>query len=106
PEINLPKGWNAAPEESWYVDPLIFSRPGIDNSCCSWLYVLPVAIDANFRQKARMRPSNHEDKPLGPGWGTFVENGPYLDYVSQFADQDEVHLFNFRPVFYFISDVI
>lgn len=51
-----------------------------------------IAEDANFKQKAQLRSDTDKDPPLGPGWGTFVENQPYLRYVSQFADQDEVRL--------------
>lgn len=55
-----------------------------------WLYALFLAEDANFKQKAQLRSDNNKDPPLGPGWGTFVENQAYLGYVSQFVDQDEV----------------
>ncbi|KAF8218434.1 hypothetical protein L208DRAFT_1049466, partial [Tricholoma matsutake] len=46
--------------------------------------------DANFKQKAQLHPDNQKDPPLGPGWGTFIENEPYLRYVSQFADRDKI----------------
>jgi hypothetical protein len=52
--------------------------------------MLFLAVDANFKQKAQLHSNNEKDPPLGPGWGTFVENKAYLSYVSQFADQDEV----------------
>ena len=55
-----------------------------------WLYALFLAEDANFKQKAQLRSDNNKDPPLGPGWGTFVENKAYLEYVSQFMDKDEV----------------
>jgi hypothetical protein len=57
-----------------------------------WLYALFLAEDANFKQKAQLRSNDTKDPPLGPGWGTFVENKAYLGYVSQFVDQDEVCL--------------
>ena len=50
-----------------------------------WLYALFLAEDANFKQKAQLRSDSNKDPPLGPGWGTFVENKPYLEYVSQFV---------------------
>ena len=62
-----------------------------------WLYTLILVEDANFKQKARLRSGKNVDLPLGPGWGTFILNKPYLDYVSKFACQDEVcvhHLLN------------
>jgi hypothetical protein len=55
-----------------------------------WLYALFLAEDANFKQKAQLHSDTNKDPPLGPGWGTFVENKAYLEYVSQFADRDEV----------------
>lgn len=57
-----------------------------------WLYALFLAEDANFKQKAQLRSNDTKDPPLGPGWGTFVENKAYLGYVSQFVDRDEVRL--------------
>ena len=55
-----------------------------------WLYTLILAEDANFKQKSRLRSGKNTDPPLGPGWGTFVSSQPYLDYVSKFANQDEI----------------
>jgi hypothetical protein len=55
-----------------------------------WLRTLILAEDANFKQKARLRSGTTDSDALGPGWGMFVSHVPYLDYVSQFADQKEV----------------
>ena len=55
-----------------------------------WLYCLILAEDANFKQKARLRSDVATDPPLGPGWGTFVENRAYIEYVAQAANADEV----------------
>jgi hypothetical protein len=55
-----------------------------------WLYRLILAEDANFKQKARLRSDVAKDPPLGPGWGTFVENTAYIEYVAQAANADEV----------------
>ena len=53
-----------------------------------WLYALMLSVDANFKQKARLHSDVAKDPPLGPGWGTFVENRSYLEHVSQSANQD------------------
>jgi hypothetical protein len=37
-----------------------------------------------------MQSGKYDQDALGPGWATFVSNKPYLDYVSKFANQDEV----------------
>jgi len=55
-----------------------------------WLYALILSEDANFKQKAQLRSDNAKDPPLGPSWGTFVENEAYLKHVAQYTDQDEV----------------
>jgi hypothetical protein len=57
-----------------------------------WLYNLILAEDANFKQKARLRSDVARDPPLGPGWGTFVENHAYIDYVAQAANAEEVRV--------------
>jgi hypothetical protein len=49
------------------------------------------------------------DDPLGPGWGMFVANTPYLDYVSQFASQEEVCVLlklGLKPVSYHIAQIL
>ena len=45
-----------------------------------WLYSCFLAEDANFKQKACACSNINKDPPLGPGWGTFVENEKYLQY--------------------------
>ena len=60
-----------------------------------WLYALFLAEDANFKQKSRLRSGKHDEEALGPGWGVFVSNKPYLEYVSQFANQEEVSILGF-----------
>ena len=47
-------------------------------------------MDANFRQKARLRPNDARDKALGPGWATFVNYEPYAKHIREQATQDEV----------------
>ena len=63
-----------------------------------WLYTLFLAQDANFKQKSRLRSGKRDEVALGPGWGTFVLNKPYLEYVSQFANQEEVRSILFMSV--------
>ncbi|EEB95561.1 hypothetical protein MPER_05450, partial [Moniliophthora perniciosa FA553] len=64
-----------------------------------WLYALIVSIDANFKQKARARPHDHLDPPLGPGMGCFVPNMPYMEEVAKQADQEEIsHCVGFSAI--------
>jgi hypothetical protein len=55
-----------------------------------WLYSLILAEDANFKQKARAHSNTNKDPPLGPGWGTFVENEAYLQHISTAPNKTEV----------------
>jgi hypothetical protein len=55
-----------------------------------WTDAKFVAMDANFRQKARIHPNNSKDKALGPGWGTFVNWEPYAEHIAKQTDQEEV----------------
>jgi hypothetical protein len=72
PGVNLPDGWRDASDDIKFI------------------YTLVVAIDANFRLKRRAVSSNERDPALGDGWGYFVEDKPYLDYVLKHADQEDV----------------
>jgi hypothetical protein len=56
----------------------------------SWLYMLMVAMDANFRLKSRLRSATNKEPSLGLGWSYFVDNGPYTDFIKDYMDEDEV----------------
>jgi hypothetical protein len=49
-----------------------------------------MAMDANFRQKARFRPNDERDPALGPGWATFVNYADYASYLAGRTHPDEV----------------
>ncbi|KAJ7719391.1 hypothetical protein B0H16DRAFT_1739421 [Mycena metata] len=71
-KINLPEGWrNVAPE-------------------FKFLYMLILAIDANFRLKNRMRKNEHDDPSFGSGWGYFVEEGPYKKHLRGYVAEKDV----------------
>lgn len=59
---------------------------------CSWLYMLTVAMDANFRLKNRLRSTTNKELTLGMGWSYFVDNSPYSDFIKNYIDEDEVRL--------------
>jgi hypothetical protein len=52
--------------------------------------MLMVAMDANFRLRSRLRGSINKEPRLGLGWGYFVDNGPYSEFIKDFVDEDEV----------------
>ena len=52
--------------------------------------MLILALDACFRLKRRIVSSEKKDPGLGTGWGYFVEDEPYRNYLLTVTDQDEV----------------
>ncbi|KAF7292546.1 CxC2 domain-containing protein [Mycena kentingensis (nom. inval.)] len=69
PGINLPVGWEDAPEEQ------------------RALYVIFLAIDACFRLKRRLVSSELKDPGLGTGWFYMVEWEPYRQYLLTVTKQ-------------------
>jgi len=56
-----------------------------------WLYSLNLTIDANFRLKNKARIGGLEnDPPLGDGWGHWVPNEPYQQYLGKYGSVAEV----------------
>ncbi|KAJ7820051.1 hypothetical protein B0H13DRAFT_1661106, partial [Mycena leptocephala] len=71
-KINLPDGWRNVSAEFRF------------------LYMLLVAIDANFCMKNRLRANEHEDPPLGSGWGYLVEDAPYKEHLRGYVAEKDV----------------
>ncbi|KAJ7860931.1 hypothetical protein B0H13DRAFT_1900698 [Mycena leptocephala] len=69
---NLPDGWRD-------VDPKY-----------RFLYMLILALDANFRLKNRLRANEHQDPSLGPGLGYFVEAEPYKKHLRNYVAEKDV----------------
>lgn len=57
-----------------------------------WLFCLFLALDANFRLTLKDRGIS--DPELGPGWAYFVENGRYVEHISQSTNDTEVAKFS------------
>ncbi|KAF7797238.1 hypothetical protein EIP86_008430 [Pleurotus ostreatoroseus] len=72
PGKNLPEGWEKVPPEF------------------AFLYWMFLAMDANFRQKNRHRPTTYKDVCLSPGWSYFVETEAYMSHVKNYASQEEI----------------
>lgn len=62
--------------------------------CVRWLYMLIVAMDANFRLKSRLRTTLNREPTLGLGLSYFVDHGKYTDFVKNYVDQEEVGIFH------------
>ncbi|KAJ7226774.1 hypothetical protein GGX14DRAFT_347841 [Mycena pura] len=70
--INLPEGWRDVSPEYRF------------------LYMLLLAMDANFKLKNRLRANEHEDPPLGAGWGHLVDEGPYKEHLRSYVAEKDV----------------
>lgn len=55
-----------------------------------FLYVLILAMDANFRLTNRMRANEHDDVELGPGWGCMVDSAPYKEHLKNYISETDV----------------
>ncbi|KAJ6525816.1 hypothetical protein DFH09DRAFT_1046335 [Mycena vulgaris] len=71
-ERNLPEGWRD-------VDPKL-----------QFLYMLLLAVDANFRLKNRMRLNEIEDPSLGLGWGYWVEPKKYTTHLRKYVKEKDI----------------
>ncbi|KAF7294276.1 CxC2 domain-containing protein [Mycena chlorophos] len=69
---NLPKDWEK-------VDPRL-----------QFLYMLILAVDANFRLKNRHRANAIHDPPLGPGWSYWVEPTGYNAHVEKYVSESDI----------------
>ncbi|KAJ7019601.1 hypothetical protein C8F04DRAFT_1214300 [Mycena alexandri] len=70
--INLPEGWQEVSPEFRF------------------LYMLLLAMDANFRLKNRLRANAHDDTPLGGGWGYMVEERAYKKHLKGYVAEKDV----------------
>ena len=85
---------------------LFFLQDGSDAYHSRYLYVLILALDACFRLKWRIISSESKDPGLGTGWGYFVEDEPYREYILSVTDQDEVRFFSGFCMFNFDLGII
>ncbi|KAJ7774517.1 hypothetical protein DFH07DRAFT_732456 [Mycena maculata] len=54
-----------------------------------FLYMLLLAVNANFKLKNRMRPNEIDNPSLGPGWGYWVEPRRYKRHLKNYiAEKD------------------
>ncbi|KAF7322358.1 CxC2 domain-containing protein [Mycena chlorophos] len=55
-----------------------------------FLYMLILAVDANFRLKNRVRPNEISDPALGPGWAYWVEAVGYKEHVKKYISESDI----------------
>jgi hypothetical protein len=84
---NLPENWRD-------VDPRYRCAPHLrdtsTNDLYRFLFMLMLAVDANFHLKNRMRTNEIDDPPLGPGWSYWVEPGRYKKHLKKYVGEKDV----------------
>ena len=82
PGVNLPPGWeNASPEDRYLYFPQIIPA---DLIYYRFLYQLYIAIDANFKLKAKNRGA--EAVILSDGYAYVVQDTDYSSHLSKNTD--------------------
>ncbi|KAJ7068945.1 hypothetical protein B0H15DRAFT_738439, partial [Mycena belliarum] len=56
----------------------------------SFLYMMLLALDANFRLKNQLRANEHQDPSLGSGMGYFVESTAYKAHLRDYITEKDV----------------
>jgi hypothetical protein len=57
-----------------------------------FLYILILAMDANFRMSSRYRKNERDDPELGPGWAYFVYNLLYMEHLKNYVLEKDVSI--------------
>ncbi|KAJ7116241.1 hypothetical protein C8R43DRAFT_1137919 [Mycena crocata] len=57
----------------------------------AFLYMLLLAIDANFKLKNRIRKNETYDPSLGPGYGAFVHPTPYKEHLKGYVGEKDIN---------------
>jgi hypothetical protein len=68
-----------------------------------FLYWMLLCVDACFRMKNRLKSSESKDPTLGAGLAYFTDHGPYIDFVKQYVNQEEVRPNRFVFVTYSLT---
>ncbi|KAJ7017500.1 hypothetical protein C8F04DRAFT_1279279 [Mycena alexandri] len=55
-----------------------------------FLYMLIVAVDANFKLRNCLRKNEINDPSLGPGWGAFVESTDYKAHLKNYVAEKDI----------------
>ncbi|GJF00735.1 CxC2 domain-containing protein [Phanerochaete sordida] len=72
PGVNLPDNWDSVSDD------------------LRFMYLLILAIDANFRLKRRAVSNDARDPGLLSGRGYFAEDESYREHILQYADQEDI----------------
>ncbi|KAK7032023.1 CxC2 domain-containing protein [Favolaschia claudopus] len=70
--MNLPQGWRDVSPEFQF------------------LYMLILAVDANFHMRNRLRANQRDDPPLGDGWAYMLEEHGYYEHLQNYVGEEDV----------------
>jgi hypothetical protein len=87
---NLPENWREVAPAYRYVVSVAFEEGQGLTARRRFLYMLIVAMDANFRLRNRMRANEIDDPSLGPGWGCWVDSTAYRDHIKNYVPESDV----------------
>jgi hypothetical protein len=88
PGRNLPDNWQEAKNMA-YVEKQLHVYLYNTNHTSRFLYILYIAVDANFKLKGKAR--GLKDVELMPGWAYFVREEEFQAHIANYVDQPEVH---------------
>jgi hypothetical protein len=89
PGINPPDDWDKVDPSLRYVLSCVDSY--IEHShFIRFLYVLIIALDANFYLKNWLQSSEAADPSLHTSLAYFVKNEPYIEHIKKYATQTDV----------------
>jgi CxC2 like cysteine cluster associated with KDZ transposases len=87
PGRNLPDNWREA-GNMLYVNKQLILKLNDTNYTFRFLYILYIAVDANFKLKGKER--GLKDVELMPGWAYFVREAEFQAHIANYIDQPEV----------------
>jgi hypothetical protein len=90
PGRNLPDNWREA-GKMLYVEMQLLNHHDISNLTSRFLYILYIAVDANFKLKGKDR--GLKDVELMPGWAYFVREEEFQAHIANHTDEPEVFFF-------------
>ena len=91
PGFNLPDNWDSVSDELRCV---VSTRvEAYTNNFLRYMYLLILALDANFRLKRRTISNDAYDLGLMSECRYFVPDENYRDHVMRYADQEDVSTF-------------
>ncbi|KAJ7141828.1 hypothetical protein C8R43DRAFT_1131140 [Mycena crocata] len=88
--VQLPVGIAMAKKGATAEDCWVCPHDGKNIPADCFLYMLILAMDANFRMKSGLRKNAQPDKPLGAGLGYMQDGEPYREHLKDYVAEKDV----------------